>query len=146
MTTKNTSIVLGSFLSLLIVWQAAIAAAPRTASPEGVRVYFIALQDGDTTGQVVVIRFGLEGMGVAPAGVDKGNTGHHHLLIDLDEIPPMDQPIGKDEKHVHFGSGQTETVIELPPGKHTLQLLLGDQNHIPHDPPVMSEKITITVE
>ena len=82
--------------------------------------------------------------GVAPAGVRKDNTGHHHLLVDAD-LPPMDEPIPNDKNHIHFGKGQTETFLELPPGKHTLQLLMGDSEHIPHDPPIMSKKITITV-
>jgi hypothetical protein len=84
-------------------------------------------------------------MGVAPAGSNIPNTGHHHLLIDTG-LPAMDLPIGKDEQHVHFGGGQTETSIELSPGKHTMQLLLGDYSHIPHNPPVVSKQITITVE
>lgn len=88
--------------------------------------------------------FGLRGMGVAPAGTDKPNTGHHHLLIDT-PLPPLDEPIPNDKNHLHFGLGQTETMLELPPGTHTLQLLLGDANHIPFDPPVMSQKITIYV-
>jgi hypothetical protein len=86
--------------------------------------------------------FGLRYMGVAPKGVKYPNTGHHHLLIDTD-LPPMDQEIPSDRQHLHFGAGQTETTIELPPGKHTLQLLMGDENHIPHNPPVYSKKITV---
>jgi hypothetical protein len=89
--------------------------------------------------------FGMRNMGVAPAGIDVANTGHHHLLIDAD-LPAMDEPIPSDEHHLHFGKGQTETVIELPPGKHTLQLIMGDKDHIPHDPPLYSKKITITVK
>jgi hypothetical protein len=84
-------------------------------------------------------------MGVAPAGVTKANTGHHRLLIDTD-LPPMDEPIPNNAQHLHFGGGQTETVLDLPPGKHTLQLLLGDANHIPFNPSVMSKKITVTVK
>jgi hypothetical protein len=91
------------------------------------------------------VRFGLVGMGVAPAGTVLEATGHHHLIIDA-PLPPMDQPLPKDDTHLHFGKGQTETVIKLAPGKHTLQLVLGDANHIPHQPPVVSEKITITVK
>jgi hypothetical protein len=86
--------------------------------------------------------FGLRYMGVAPKGVKYPNTGHHHLLIDTD-LPPMDQEIPSDRQHLHFGAGETETMIELPPGKHTLQLLMGDENHIPHNPPVYSKKITV---
>ena len=89
--------------------------------------------------------FGLRNMGVAPAGIDTANTGHHHLIIDAD-LPSFDEPIPSDEHHVHFGKGQTETVIELPPGKHTLQLIMGDKDHVPHDPPLYSKKITITVK
>jgi Domain of unknown function (DUF4399) len=89
--------------------------------------------------------FGLRGMGVAPAGVDVANTGHHHLIIDAD-LPPFDEPIPSDENHLHFGKGQTETVIELAPGKHTLQLIMGDKDHVPLDPPLYSKKITITVK
>jgi hypothetical protein len=89
--------------------------------------------------------FGLRNMGVAPAGVEVANTGHHHLLIDTD-LPPFDEPIPSDEHHLHFGKGQTETVIQLAPGKHTLQLIMGDKDHIPLDPPLYSKKITITVK
>jgi hypothetical protein len=85
-------------------------------------------------------------MGVAPAGVEIEDTGHHHLLIDVAELPPLDQPLPATDHVKHFGGGQTETAIELTPGQHTLQLLLGDMNHVPHEPPVMSELITITVE
>jgi hypothetical protein len=84
-------------------------------------------------------------MGVAPAGTDKANTGHHHLIIDAD-LPPADAPVPADAQHVHFGGGQTEVSVELSPGEHSLQLLLGDMNHVPHDPPVYSEKITVTVK
>jgi hypothetical protein len=85
-------------------------------------------------------------MGVAPAGVAREDTGHHHLLVDVANLPPQGQPILSDTQHRHFGGGQTEAVIELPPGEHTLQLLLGDSNHIPHDPPVLSKRIRIRVE
>lgn len=117
----------------------------RTPAPEGARLYFITPEDGATVTSPFVVRFGLEGMGVAPAGVDNHHTGHHHLLVDT-ELPPLDGPIPADDVHRHFGGGQTEAQVELEPGTHTLQLLLGDRNHVPHDPPVMSEKITITVE
>jgi uncharacterized protein DUF4399 len=89
--------------------------------------------------------FGLRNMGVAPKGVNYANTGHHHLLIDVD-LPNMDQEIPSDRNHLHFGGGQTEAMVELPPGKHTLQLLMGDDRHIPHNPPVYSRKITIIVK
>ena len=131
---------------LLATLLAAGAACARTPSPEGAAVYIISPENGDTVTSPVTVRFGLRGMGVAPAGVEKSNTGHHHLLIDLKSPPALDKPLPADPNHVHFGGGQTETTVELPPGEHTLQLLLGDNQHIPHDPPVMSEKITITVK
>jgi hypothetical protein len=126
----------------------AAAQAPtpqRTKAPEGVRLYFISPKDGETVKSPLTVRFGLEGMGVAPAGVDQPATGHHHLIVDSD-TPPLDRPVPTDANHIHFGKGQTETTIELAPGRHTLQLLLGDHAHMPHDPPVVSERITVTVE
>ena len=122
----------------------AAAAAGRHPSPPGAKVYFVYPTDHSYISPNPVIRFGLIGMGVAPAGVEKANTGHHHLLVDT-ELPPMDQPIASDFNHLHFGAGQTEAKITLPVGKHTLQLLLGDENHIPHNPPVYSEAISVTV-
>jgi hypothetical protein len=123
-----------------------VAAAARTPAPEGARVYIVSPADGDVVKSPVTVVFGLEGMGVAPAGTDVPHTGHHHLLIDLPGLPPLDQPLPNDAHHVHFGGGQTQTTVELAPGQHTLQLLLGDLAHVPHDPPVASERITITVE
>lgn len=132
---------------------AAPALAGDTPAPEGAKVYFVTLSDGDTVTGPVTVMFGLEGMGVAPAGTDKDGTGHHHILINR---PPLGQgPDGADEleyglpaddHHVHFGGGQTQVTLDLEPGTHTLQLVLGDKNHVPHDPPVVSEVITITVE
>src|SRR5688500_7051991 len=118
----------------------AIAQAKRTPSAAGAEVYFIAPQDGATVRSPVTVRFGLKGMGIAPAGIAFDNTGHHHLIID-GALPLLDVPIPADANHVHFGKGQTETMLELKPGKHTLQLLLGDQLHVPHDPAVVSKKI-----
>ncbi len=115
-----------------------------TPSPPGARVYFITPHDGDVIRPKSTIRFGLENMGVAPAGVNKPNTGHHHLIIDAD-TPPLSQPIPSDPNHLHFGGGQTEKTITLTPGKHTLQLVLADDQHLPHDPPVISARITVTV-
>ena len=109
-------------------------------------VYIITPADGETVSGPLTIRFGLKGMGVAPAGVEKEKTGHHHLLIDVADVPPVDQPIPADDNHRHFGGGQTEATFELPPGPHTLQLLLADRNHIPHQPPVVSEKVTVTAQ
>jgi hypothetical protein len=116
----------------------------RRPAPSDARVYFVGIEDGATVPPQVTLHFGLENMGVAPAGLDKTNTGHHHLLIDT-KLPPLDQPIPNDFNHQHFGAGQTEATITLTPGKHTLQLLLGDADHVPHNPPVMSKPITITV-
>jgi hypothetical protein len=123
---------------------AAEPAIPRTPRPEDAQVYFISPADGAKLKSPVVVRFGLSHMGVAPAGVAQPNTGHHHLIIDA-PLPPAGLPIPKDDHHLHFGGGQTEVSLALPPGKHTLQLLLGDQNHVPHDPPVVSQRITIEV-
>lgn len=122
----------------------AIAQVKRTASPAGAEVYFIAPADGATVTSPVTVRFGLKGMGVAPAGIAFDNSGHHHLIIDA-KLPPLTAPIPADANHLHFGKGQTETSLELKPGKHTLQLVLGDQLHTPHDPAVISKKITVTV-
>ncbi len=108
-------------------------------------VYIIEPTDGAVVSNPVKVVFGLKGMGVAPAGVERDKTGHHHLIIDA-ELPDLKAPIPADENYRHFGGGQTETTFELSPGQHTLQLLLGDFVHIPHDPPVMSKKITITVK
>src|SRR5579862_1337139 len=115
-----------------------------TPSPAGAKVYFVDLKDGAVIAPKTVVHFGLHGMGIAPAGTKKANSGHHHLLIDTD-LPPLDQPIPNDENHLHFGGGQTEVELSLPPGPHTLQLLLGDENHIPHTPPIYSDKIHVTV-
>ncbi|NRB37780.1 MAG: DUF4399 domain-containing protein [Pseudomonadales bacterium] len=109
------------------------------------KVYFISPVDGATVTSPVTVKFGLTGMGVAPAGVDKANTGHHHLLIDT-ALPAMDKPVPKDAQHKHFGGGQTETSLKLAKGQHTLQLLLGDKSHMPHNPAIYSKKITITVK
>lgn len=133
-----------SLIALLL--PATLLAADATPAPEGARVYFISPQDGDTVSSPLTIRFGLAGMGVAPAGVARDETGHHHLLINADELPPLDKPLPASKQVVHFGGGQTETTIELPAGTHTLQLLLGNHLHVPHNPPVLSEKITVVVE
>lgn len=113
-----------------------------TASPQGAKVYFIDVKDGATIGTKTAVHFGQRGMGVAPAGSDRPNTGHHHLLVDT-ELPPLDKPIPNDFNHLHFGAGQTEAELTLPPGKHTLQLLLADQSHLPHKPPVMSDRSNV---
>ncbi|PCI27096.1 MAG: rod shape-determining protein RodA [SAR324 cluster bacterium] len=114
-----------------------------TPSPKGASVYIISPANGEVVMQKFTVKFGLRGMGVAPAGTERDNTGHHHLLIDSKETPVYNQPMGSNVKH--FGGGQTETMLTLKPGKHTLQLVLGDKSHIPHAPAVMSKKVTVFV-
>ena len=133
-------------LILLFATGSALAAGlPRSTALADARAYIISPQDGATVTSPVTVRFGLSGMGIAPAGVAMSNTGHHHLLIDVD-VPLLDQPVPADERHLHFGKGQTEATMTLAPGKHQLQLLLADHLHLPHEPPVVSEAITITVQ
>ncbi len=119
---------------------------PKTPSPKGAEVYIISPQDGDKVSSPFIVQFGLKGMGVAPAGIDFPDTGHHHLIIDLKTLPSFDLPLPANENVIHFGKGQTETVLDLSKGKHTLQLVLGDKIHLPHSPPVVSKRITITVK
>ncbi len=130
-----------------LVLTASIAwAQDRTPSPSGAEAYIISPKNGAKVSGPFVVSFGLKGMGIAPAGMKADNTGHHHLLIDTDVPADLSAPLpAVPDKIVHFGKGQTETTLTLSPGKHTLQLLLGDQNHVPHNPPVLSKKITITV-
>lgn len=139
------------------VLAAAMSVSPATAgetpSADGAKVYFVNLKNGDTVTGPVKVVFGLSGMGVAPAGIEKEGTGHHHVLIDRapflegeDGADEADYNIPADENHRHFGKGQTETVLELAPGTHTLQMVFGDKDHIPHNPPVYSSVITIKVE
>lgn len=129
------------------------AAAQDTPSPEGAKSYFANLEDGAVVSSPFKVVFGLSGMGIAPAGTEKENTGHNHLLIDVPKLgegeggaDALIYAIPSDDNHIHFGGGQTETTLELPAGKHTLQVVLGDLGHVPHSPPVMSDVITITVE
>ncbi len=116
--------------------------------PADAEAYIISPADGATVKSPVTVLFGLKGMGVAPAGVEKPKTGHHHLLIDVDAPTgeALNDPLPADDNHIHFGGGQTQTTIELKPGKHTLQLIMGDASHVPHAKPLVSKKITITVE
>lgn len=123
-----------------------MAETARTPAPAGAAVYFIEPANGATVGQTFTVKFGLKGMGVAPAGTDAPATGHHHLLVNVSEPPALDQPLPATDNIRHFGKGQTETELTLPPGQHTLQLLVGDKNHVQFDPPVQSEKITVTVK
>jgi hypothetical protein len=131
---------LGVFLSLTASF------AGETPASANAKVYFIGIKEGDTIKSPITISFGLSGIGIAPAGTQAENTGHHHLLID-DKIEgaALDEAIPMDERHLHFGKGQTEALVTLPKGTHTL-LVLGDWTHIPHKPPVMSDRITVTVE
>ena len=118
-----------------------------SSSAEGTTVYIISPADGAIVPSgAVKVKFGLSGMGIAPAGVEFPHSGHHHLLVNVATLPPMDRPIPTDSAHIHFGLGQTETTLDLVPGTYTLQLLLGDYGHIPHDPPVISKQVTIIVE
>jgi hypothetical protein len=140
----------GEFMraGLILLFASIVIAGPaqaQTPAPEGAKVYFISPENGSTVTSPVLVRFGLSGMGIAPAGVEKPNTGHHHLLIDTD-VPDLAEAIPMDATHMHFGGGQTEALVTLTPGTHTLQLLLGDWSHIPHKPPIMSDKITVTVK
>jgi hypothetical protein len=137
---------IGTLVIALSVW-GANAMASGTPAPDNAYLYIGWPNDGEVlpADRPFRVWFGLRQMGVAPKGVATPNTGHHHLLIDTD-LPPLDQEIPSDRNHIHFGAGQTETMIELPAGTHTLQLLMGDQNHMPHDPPVYSRKITVYVK
>jgi hypothetical protein len=127
-------------LAATVVW-----AQERTPSPAGAEVYIISPKNGAPVSSPFLVQFGLKGMGVAPAGIKFDNTGHHHLLIDTDAPADLNAPLPATEKIVHYGKGQTETTLTLPPGKHTLQLLFADAGHVPHNPPVISKKITVTV-
>jgi hypothetical protein len=118
---------------------------PRSPSPHGASVFFVTPSDGGTVSSPLRIEFGIEGMQVVAAGVNAADSGHHHLLVDTG-LPDLGLPIPKDERHIHFGDGSTATELDLAPGEHTLQLLLGDHLHIPHEPPVMSAPISIIVE
>ena len=140
---RSTSLVF--LLACLLTPLTAGAAELVSKSPQGSTVYFLAPMDGETVASTFTVKFGLRGMGVAPAGIDKENTGHHHLLVDHSGDVNNVQPLPTGDQVRHFGGGQTETEITLAPGRHTLQLILGNYLHIPHNPPVASEVITITV-
>ena len=142
--TKNYLFNILSFL-LSVFFLMPLSAVEKSSSPDKTRLYIISPQDGDTVSSPVKVIFGLNGMGVAPAGIKMKSTGHHHLLIDLAQLPDINLPIPSDQHHRHFGKGQTEALIELDKGEHTLQLILGDHMHIPHEPPIISKKIRIKV-
>jgi hypothetical protein len=139
-----TSILVSLFGCFLLSETALSQTGGPTPSPAGAAEYFIGLKDGDTIPTKVTLHFGLRGMGVAPAGSDRANSGHHHLIIDA-PTPALNTEIPNDFTHLHFGAGQTETEITLTPGEHTLQLVFGDKNHVPHSPPVMSDRIKVKV-
>jgi len=122
-----------------------VARVPQSIAPPGASVFFVSPMDGTTVTSPLEIKFGVSGITIAPAGETLENSGHHHLLVDM-QLADINMPIPKDAQHLHFGKGQTEATIELEPGTHTLQLVLGDSNHIPHIPPILSKTITITVE
>lgn len=151
-TTEEIMKVLFTIAALCLSATFVMAGGETPSNPDA-KVYFVNLSDGDTVQSPVTVVFGLSGMGVAPAGTEKENTGHHHLLIDR---PPLGEGedgadelaygLPADDNHLHFGGGQTEVTLDLPPGEHTLQLVLGDAGHVPHSTPIVSEVITITVE
>jgi Domain of unknown function (DUF4399) len=141
-TMRRTWVLAAVLAGTMLACSAAIA--QQATMPPDAKVYIIWPADGQVVKGAFWVRMGLSGAGIAPAGVEKANTGHHHLIIDAD-LPPLDQPIPNDHNHLHFGLGQTEARLDLPPGRHTLQLLLGDANHVPHQPPLYSKRITITV-
>ncbi|CCD89987.1 conserved hypothetical protein; putative signal peptide [Bradyrhizobium sp. ORS 285] len=145
---RRLSLAIALTLSAATLATSSVVIAGETPAPDNAKAYFINLKDGDKVSSPVLIRFGLSGMGVAPSGTEAPNTGHHHLLIDAPALEgdALNEAIPVDAEHVHFGKGQTEASVNLSPGKHTLQLVLGDWSHIPHNKPVMSERISITVE
>jgi hypothetical protein len=139
---RPVGIFAGLAAGLLLAGAAAVA--QQRSMPEDAKVYILWPPDGQVVRGGFWVRMGLSGAGVAPAGVVKANTGHHHLLVDV-ELPPLDREIPNNRNHLHFGLGQTEARLELPPGQHTLQLILADENHVPHQPPLYSKRITVTV-
>ena len=140
------SVLSRTLLFVVLIIGCLATALGETAAPPNASVYIISPKDGDTVTNPFRVQFGLSGMGVAPAGVETPNTGHHHLLIDANEPLDANEPIPQDKTHLHFGAGQTVAVLELPPGKHTLQLVLGDWSHLPFHPSIMSNVISITVK
>ena len=128
-------------MKILFIISTIFAAFSINANP---KVYFINLEDGDRVESPFLIQFGLSGMGIAPAGTDRSNTGHHHLLINVDDID-LSKPIPSSSNHIHFGGGQTESLVDLMPGDYSMQLVLGDMTHTPHNPPIISQRINITV-
>ena len=140
---KSCKFILSLMVSFVLATPA-FAKMERQKSPKDAKVYIVSPKNNATVGRKFKVVFGLSGMGVCPAGVQRENTGHHHLQVDGKDLPPMDSPMLGTV--THFGGGQTETVLELPPGKHTLRLIMGDYRHVPHNPPVISEVVTVTVK
>ena len=141
----NRALITIVLLVLLLATSWAVAHTP----PEHAKVYFIELKDGAVVKSPFKVKFGIKGFGITPAGTkgkERHTAGHHHLLVDVEQLPDLSEPVPRDAHHIHFDQGETETTLELPPGKHTLQLLLGDEEHEPQDPPLISGKITITVQ
>ena len=128
-------------MKILLIISTIFATFSVSANP---KVYFINLEDGDRVESPFLIQFGLSGMGIAPAGTDRSNTGHHHLLININDID-LSKPIPSSSNHIHFGGGQTESLVDLMPGNYSMQLVLGDMTHTPHNPPIISQRINITV-
>ena len=139
---STVALICGAVVISGLAWAQQNERGGPTPSPQGAAVHFVGLNDGAKLPTRVTIRFGLRDMGVAPAGLERANSGHHHLLIDT-ELPPLDKPIPNDFNHLHFGAGQTEAEVTLKPGPHTVQLLFGDKDHVPHNPPVMSPRIRV---
>ncbi|POA29432.1 MULTISPECIES: DUF4399 domain-containing protein [unclassified Pseudomonas] len=143
-TFMSRAVLAGLMLSASML--ASAADVPRTKAPAGAKVYIVSPADGATVDKTFKVRFAVEKIALAPAGDQTPHTGHHHLLIDVNQLPAENMPIPADANHLHFGKAQTETEVTLTPGKHTLQLELGDKNHVPFDPPIVSKKITVTVK
>ena len=133
-----------AFAGLLL--SASMMAMAATPAPKGAEVFIVSPEDGATVPETFTVKFGVKDVSLAPAGDVTKNTGHHHLLIDVDKLPGAGAPIPLDANHMHFGKAQTQAEIKLAPGKHTLQLELGDSGHMPFDPPIVSKKITVNVK
>lgn len=136
-----------SIAALVLAMVAVVAVAH--SPPEGAKVFFVQPEDGAVVKSQFQVQFGIKGFGITPAGTTgkrRHTAGHHHLLVDVEQLPDMDETIPRDSHHIHFDQGETETKLDLPPGRHTLQLLLGDEEHEPQDPPLLSERITVVVE
>ena len=141
--------VINSIVFTLLLLTQDVYAYPRYSSENVIdepKLFFIMPNNGQVLTSPIKVKFGIKGMEIVPAGVDKPMSGHHHLLINVEKLPNMEMPIPADENHIHFGKGETETILELPKGKHELQLLLGNYIHVPHKNPLISEKIEIFIE